>query len=346
MSNLSGYIKLTLCLAIVCCLAQSRVFARSEFVKPFAESLNQALGFDTARMLRTSESTLFAHPSLLRQWGIINNTAAATYNGVINTIELEKAATIRDGEKNRLRTLEELKENSGHAYPSMVSTIFHELGHAEYDTLIEEGATPQDRTLHSVMENEIRPWLKENYPHLKRSFFPNKVSIALSELYGYYRTDIIERYFEDMDDIFLYNGYNRYNESCFKRHKKLEAMALNMELEDFQKLLVPDSDKARIPFRDRVVVNQIWIQGGEVDLLKPKNSPFKKQWYYAIWDHFAHFYNPPQNTAEFVVHLQNRHPAMNQLKECRTTMWNSVRNTVAASSSVAVSSPAMTGLEQ
>jgi hypothetical protein len=346
MSNIFGYIKLTLCLIIVLCVPQSRVFARSEFVRPFADSLNKALGFDTARMMRTSESTLFAHPSLLRQWGIINNSAAATYNGVINTIELEKAATIKDGEKNRLRTLEELKENSGHAYPSMVSTIFHELGHAEYDTLIEEGATDADKTLHAVMENEIRPWLKENYPHLKRGFFPNKVSIALSELYGYYRTDIIERYFEDMDDIFLYNGYNRYNDSCFKRHKKLEAMALTMELEDFQKLLVPDTDKARTPFRDRVIVNQIWIQGGEVDFLKPAKSAFKKQWYYAIWDHFAKFYKPPLDTKEFVAHLQSNHPAMEKLKTCRNTMWHSVRTTPSTSSSATVSSPNMTGLEQ
>lgn len=294
------------------------LFAKEADVQAFAQSLESRLGIQAARVIEVGSSTLFAHPALLKKWGLVSATAEASYNGFINTIELKEEATIQDGERWRLKTLEELEADKGAAWPVVVGTIFHELGHAEFDQYIEEEKSPADRALYTVFRDEIRPWMRR-----RLNLF--KAGIAQQELFGYYRDAIIEILVSDMGDILLYNGINQYNGRFFKP-RSLESQIHLMSEEEFSRLLLPPGEKMQQSYRERIEVPTIWMLGEALELKTQGEDPFQKSWFAAIWDHFANFHNPRASAQELTEFLARTHPLMTEFAEFRRAWWQEVKS--------------------
>ena len=256
-----------------------------------------------------------AHPSLLKQWGLISASAEATYNGVLNTIEISSDSTTRrPGEELRLKTIEELKLKDKYAYSVKVATIFHEIGHAEFDIYVENEITTEDQKLWATVKNEIKPWFKKNYPKTSSS-------VAVSELFSYFRTDVIETLHNDIDSILMQNGLNQYDQRCFTP-RQLKEMATSMSREDFSRFLVmPADEQAFKPYRDRIGPQYVYVKGQDLNVATSK-SGFKVEWMQALWDHFSTFHNPPASKAELVKALNVSHPMKELLKDCRVALWN------------------------
>jgi len=297
-------------------LVFSHTVSSKDWMLAFNESLSRNYWIQTQRKYEGKHKHFYlAHPSLAKRWGLINSSAEATYNGYLNTIEIKPESTIKKpGEKTRLKTIEELKATDQYAYSVKVATIFHEIGHAEFDIFVENEITEQDKKLWALVKKEIRPWFKKNHPKAK-------ASIAVSELFSYFRTDIIETFHQDIDSILLQNGLNHYKKRCFQP-RRLKAMAPQMSLEEFSHFLVmPEDQQAMVPYRDRIDPRVVYVAGKDLALHKA-SEPFRKEWLQALWDHFSTFHNPPSTKAELVEKIDQSHPLKELLVECRREMWN------------------------
>lgn len=285
-------------------------------MQAFNQSLEQNYYIKTQRKYDGKQRFFFlAHPSLAKKWGLINAHAEATYNGFINTIEIDPYATIKEsGKRTRLKTIEELKQKDEYAYSVKVGTIFHEIAHAEFDIYVENGVTSEDKTFYDLVKTEIKPWFKRNFPKTNST-------IAVSELFAYYRTDVIERFHEDIESILMQNGINRYKQKCFKP-RLLKEMAKQMSLEEFSKFLVMPKDQiASTPYRDRIGPNYIYVKGKDLKI-KGDDVDFQESWMHALWDHFAAFHSPPASKADLVKAMNKSHPLNALLKNCRKALWN------------------------
>ncbi|PCJ16362.1 MAG: hypothetical protein COB02_16500 [Candidatus Cloacimonadota bacterium] len=282
-------------------------FSKARHVVNFSPSVAKQFGFDMTRFNEVAAQIHFGSPSLLNQWSIINASAEATYNDILNILEVKKELYIFKNGKGTLMSLNQLKKKYQYAYTVKVDTIFHEMAHAEMDKFIEEGKTPQDKKLYNVLKNEVKPWIKRNS---KRSS-----SIGIFELHGYFIGQIIETMFADIGDIYLFNGINIY-QSKFFAGRNIKKKATELSLEEFIKLLIPKR-RAKKLYRDRIEVGYVWVKGKEIELKGSSKDPFKKEWFQAIWDHFEYFYNPPTNIQELTQHLAKDFPLKEKLIEYR-----------------------------
>lgn len=286
-------------------------FAGTRHVVQFAPTVGAYYGFDMKRFVDVADKIHFGKPSYLARKGIISSDAEATYNDILNVIALKEENFVQVSRfKARVKSLDELKKDSGYAFTNKISTIMHEMAHAEMDKFIQENETAEDKKLNDVLLKEVKPWIKRNS---KRSS-----SIGVYELHGYFVGQIIETMSADISDIFMYNGVNSFNDKFFPA-RNMKKKAVEDSLEDFKKLYVPErnADKS---YGERLSVGYIWIKGKELELKGPENDPFKDEWYQALWDHFAHFYKPPTNIRELTEHLNENHYLMEKLVEYRAQL--------------------------
>ncbi|MCO4781442.1 MAG: hypothetical protein KC646_03905 [Candidatus Cloacimonetes bacterium] len=286
-------------------------FAGTRHVVEFAPSVGAYFGFDMTRFVNVADKIHFGKPSYLARKGIISSDAEATYNDILNVIALKEDNFVQVSRfKARVKSLQELKRDSGHSFSIKIDTIMHEMAHAEMDKFIQEDKTPQDRKLNRVLVKEVKPWIKRNS---KRSS-----SIGVYELHGYFVGQIIETMNADIGDIFMYNGVNSFNDKFFPA-RNMKKKAVEDSLEEFTNLYVPERN-ANKSYGERIKVGYIWVKGKELELKGPENDPFKDEWYQALWDHFAHFYKPPTNITELTQHLNENHYLMKKLVEYRTQL--------------------------
>ena len=284
----------------------SPTFAAEESIRDFANDLQQIFGIEAKKTLEVGSRTRFAPPLFP------SNTAEASYNPVLNTIFLKKENL---GANNYVKSITALKAMEPVTYPVKISTIFHELGHAEMDQFVLNDITVDDRALHSVFTNEITPWVKKNYPGVNPK-------TLFHETYGYYRGSVIETMFNDKATIEIYNGWNSYQKRCFFT-PDLKAKVMTMTKEDFAQIMYPENNSAwEEKYSSRFVPRYVFIQGKDVDLMKNPADPFKEQWKKAIWNYFSQNYRSPSNMRELAVYFKTHHQDRNLIRDCRNAFWD------------------------
>lgn len=290
--------------------------AEANFARDFLQSFQrEVFWIDHGRFQQTADRIHLAQPSLLERWGVINNDAAASYNSFLNTIILKPESISRDGNGNlRIATLPELRER--HPAPSVViATIFHEIAHGEYDVFVEKGATPEDERLYRMLQQEVLPWIQRRHPGL--SFFSQR--IAVWEIFGYFRGDLMQLIQDDRDEILSANGF--FRNKCFFS-PALKQAALDLSQEEFMRLLPMHEDLDR-PYSDRFRLDLVWAMGNEVELYEKGFDPFLPEWKAGLFRHFRAFYRIPRDRRELLDRMNHALPEA--FTECRKAYWNSVR---------------------
>lgn len=260
----------------------------------FLQSLFNRARIEAPRLQSAAGQTLIAHPSLLQRWGVISADAAAAYNDWTNTLVLQPEMTITtEFEGTRIRTLEEMALTTGTAANINATTVFHELSHAEWDFFVEEGATAADRTLLSEMEQTLQPLLSASaIPFYNRH-------LAESEVFAYYREDLIGQILQDTSEILLGSGLDPKDLSCVRTRYP-------GKLRD----LTPDSRDYAV----RTRVDTAWVQGKDVDLTRDQN--LHQRLNDALYEHSRETLRFPNSRDELFQILEQDQRVMSALLDC------------------------------
>lgn len=295
-------------------ISLSSCFAGPDWLREFEDSLKRNLNIEVLRPYEHGSRFFLAHPSLLRRWGIINSSATATYNGWLNTIEINPDTTIKDSGGTRVKSIEELQETEQYTWSIAVATVFHEVGHAEYDLFVEEESTPEDARLWKIIKEEIKPWFRRNHPGINSS-------IAVSELFGYYRTAIIETFHGDIDSFWMSNGVNHFKRRCFLSRNARETIH-STKREEFSTLQASSHDsKLDIPYSQRIDPGYVYVKGKDASLHNAAEE-FKQEWFDALWLHFASFHRVPQTKRDMLEFVRETHPLASFAQECRADLYD------------------------
>lgn len=233
----------TLLSALVTSAASAESLHHSEV---FLESLYRQSRIEAPRVALSALRTYLAHPSYLDRWGITASDAAAQYNDWTNTLVLKPEMTIQDGRAVRIRSLPEIHQSIGTLASVTAAVIFHELSHAEYDLFVEEGAEAYDQELIAVLEVEAKKIAEANGLGLLRS------RALASEIFAYYREDLVGMILSDTNEIKLASGLNPDTNECVPRSKRPE------EARNFS--------PTHVPYYVRSKLKIAFVTGKDVDL--------------------------------------------------------------------------------
>ena len=202
----------------------------------FLNSLFWQSRIEAPRLGLAAFHTFIAHPSYLQKWQILSADAAALYNDWTNTLVLQPEMTIYDPEfgGERIRSLEEIFSATKSFASVSAGVIFHELSHAEFDLYVEEGIEPYDRELMRVLSIEV--------PVIARAhnLGPFKSAALASEIFAYYREDLVAMILADTNEIKLASGIQPDTNECIPRSKRPE------EARNFSPSSIPYPQRARL----------------------------------------------------------------------------------------------------
>lgn len=236
---------------------------------------------------------------------VFNKDAAATYNDKINMISLDES--LLDG-----GMIKSAREIMGPNYDSSkISTIFHEMGHAELDTLIENETDLEDTMLNTYYKTTLKAQYKKYFP----SFNPH---MLFHEHFGYYRGELIDFISNEVNNILTENGYNRFANRCFLAYGLKKKLAEGVSLEEYQKLMnFQTKDEF---YRLKIGPQYIFVRGKDIDL-KTAPAAMIAQVHLMFWSYHQAGYNFPITRSDLVKRMNQSNPYARALKECRTKQW-------------------------
>ncbi len=291
------------------------VSAKAERFDEFLKSMDTSLPIHTDFMQSVLKSyqTKLARPSLLEKWGVINTDAAATYNGILNTIVLKDEYTIENtssggGKNRRIKMLTELKAIEPVVWSVRAQTIFHELSHAEFGWL-PRSSDLDDKNLLYFFDHDF-----ENYLKLHQTQF-NRMDriIARSEMFAYFRGDILMLLIEAVEAVLVENGYFSSSKQC-KNTKFVMATLQALPREQWSDFVLmgrnDDYTNMQLP--------SIYVKGrdGQVD---PKD-PLAAALQHVLWAQLSKHFMPARTKSE-LIQWMNTKPELRQLiGACRTTL--------------------------
>lgn len=288
-------------------------FARTEPFDPFLISLQKKYPINTQFMqwvLKTHKTKL-ALPSLLETWGVINQDAAATYNGILNTVVLKPEYTIADVQvngkaKRRVKTVTELQYSEPAVWAVRAGTIFHELSHAEFDWL-PKSKEPTDAALLKLLSTEFDEYLKQNH----RNFSATDRRIARSELFAYFRDETLATLVNSFDEILLQNGYFSSNQTCRNSNAVLNFITRN-PIQNPSEFLLLGGD---VDFT-QVSLPVVFVKGkdAQINSSHPISAKLKQHLWAQLTLHYA-----PVRTKNELLRWMNTQPNLLKLIEpCRS----------------------------
>jgi hypothetical protein len=293
----------------------SGLIAVADPFNSFLNSIDQRLPMNTSFMQHVllENKTRLALPSLLEKWGVINQDAAATYNGVLNTVVLKEEHTTDDVRvdgkvRKRIKTLSELELAEPAIWSVQAPTIFHELSHAEYSWL-PKSKDPTDVFLLSVLANDLDQYLKVNYPKL--SIFDRR--IARSEMFAYFRGDFLTFLANAFDEILLENGYYKTSKTCRNSNYLLAQRSKHPEL-DFYKFVAFNADVSFKPSS----LPLIFVKGKDVEV-DAKHSLSQKLGD-ALWGQLTQHFAPTQSKFGMLSWMNSRPELLKLIEPCRSQL--------------------------
>lgn len=236
---------------------------------------------------------------------IFNKDAAATYNDKLNMISIDPSYL--DG-----GMIKSAREIMGPNFDSSkIATIFHEMGHAELDTLIENERDLEDVMLSTFYKTSLKAFYKTHFPN----FNPHMV---FHEHFGYYRSDLIDFISGEVNEVLTQNGFNRFQNRCFFGQNLKKKLAEGISLEEYQKLLnFKSTDEF---YRLKVNPQYIFVRGKDIDLNTAPKAMIA-QTHLMFWSYHQAGYNFPISRSDLVKRMNKSNPYARVLKECRTKQW-------------------------
>ncbi len=234
-----------------------------------------------------------------------NPDAIATYNPTLNVISLNK--TLFNG--TQVKTAKEIMGPLGDY--SKISTIFHEMGHAEMDVFIEHEKTERDVLVMSHYNNKLKAFYKKHFPSFN-------TTTVFQEHFGYYRAELIEFLSNEMNNILMVNGYNKFKKTCFLTGPLRVMLHEGTTLEEFTKILAFDEGDF---YRKTIGPRFIFVRGKDLDLSSVPQGMIKET-HDLFWAYHQDFYGFPMNKKEMVRRMNESSEHRDEIKACRVKFFN------------------------
>lgn len=300
-------------LTVLLALAATAAHAQTDTIRKFAQSAQKWSGADPKRQEDTARYVKIRGKRLTNFIG----AGAAWYSDLYDIVGVDRKYFGSDG---KLKSLPEMHTEDCGGYINAVATIFHEMGHAEWDHFIEEkGGDAEDKTFYEVVTREIKPWIKANETRLNRM----GAGRAPLEWHGYYLESLVSKILYDREKILLENGFIpcSLQLSVTKVKQLVETGTVpDSEFGKFRVELLPargprevnlDQDNKDIEYGKRIRGFNISIanQYTGIDALFRNlvdidtdtwnvGRGFKDEWWDAIWNHTQAHYKFPASAVE------------------------------------------------
>lgn len=265
--------------------------------------------------VKSDRGTELTHHVRVAKFGLLDRVmspdAVATYNDKLNTIKLDETLIEETEEGKRIRDARIIR-GADYAKTPHLSTVFHEMGHAEIDVFIENGREAHDQVLSSFYKNTLKPFYKKHFPAF------NSYTV-FHEHFAYYRTDILEFLSNEVDQVLMINGFNKFRRSCFLTHPLKKKLAEGIGLEEF-KIFFTGAEV--VSYKDKIGPRYIYVKGKDIDLQSAINGQATlKQAHHHFWNYHSEFYGFPASQKVLVDRMNARSEYKKALEECRTKMW-------------------------
>ena len=247
----------------------------------FSSQLEERLLIDLSHLETVEQRVKIRKPNVLERWWMNKSGAEATYNDKTNVIILRE----KNFRNNRIVSRNDFTGNQRFSFIVLASTIFHEMAHADYDTVLSK----EGNIIKDVLWN-IGGWFKSKTRH--------NAKIGAHEFFGYSAGDILIGVDSEISDILLQHRIHPQTLECFARGSEFDEFQLRSE-KDYIKSFTPD---------------YIFIKGKSVDLEQLKFPYlYRKQ----VFNYFSKRYNFPKNRRE-LVDILNKSKYLDILKSCKT----------------------------
>lgn len=240
---------------------------------------------------------------------IFSPDATATYNDKINTISLAEDLLVKKDRKYHIQDPKKIMGNNLAGFPK-VSTIFHELGHAEVDVFIENEKTLTDLALYRFYETRLKPLYKKYFKGLSPL-------VIFHEHFSYYRTELIDAVSMDMMDVFMWNGWNPNTNKCYLSPVLKKKLNDGASLDEFLEIFALQEKS----YRD-VAPQYIFVKGKDLNLGSIQGADLQtlKEAHLLFWGYHLEFYGFQMNLGKLVQKM-NADKRYDPLRECRVNLF-------------------------
>ncbi len=247
---------------------------------------------------------------------VLSPDATATYNARLNVISLHKDLLTKT---NSGWVIKDARIIRGPQYMNVpLQTIFHELGHAELDTMIENKLEAEDLMVMNHYNQSLKDFYKKNFPSM------NSFDL-FHEHFAYYRSDLIDIMYAEQDRIFMMNGFNKYKKSCYLNPMLRKVLKDGISRDEFSKFLLLSPQPGPF-YRTLIQPQYIYLKGKDFNL---STARFKKEvvarTHDIFWSYHQHFYNFAINEKDYVNRINRFSAHKKALADCRGTLWDEFR---------------------
>lgn len=292
--------KLLLLAVLMCATAHAETF--NAFMKGFQKEFF---------IRRTDRGEELSHHVWVAPFGplgrIFSPDAIATYNDKLNLISIDKEHL----ENGKVKDARQILGATNASYK--IATIFHEMGHAELDVFIENGREATDMLLNDLFRSKFKAFYKKHFPNINPK-------LIFHEHFGYYRSELIDFMANEISNVLLYNGYNRYKKRCFLNQTLKQKLTAGISREEFQKLI--PSANSSIFYRSVVHPGYIYVKGKDLNLKHPSIPVGEVDFIHLqFWSYHQDFYGFPMNQNELIKRMGGSEISKN-LADCRGNLWD------------------------
>lgn len=272
-----------LVLGLVAC---APVRAQFSAIQGLAGSVYDRVGVTVGRVQETAGHVTVRPKRLTALLGSANALYSSQYNKLLLDGSLFDAA-------GRVKDLPTLTRDLGSFYEAanVAGTVYHELGHAEWDVLIEEGGDAEDQRFYAIVRNEIVPWIEANEKDVDKPW------LCVQEWHGYYMGNLLSMILSDYHDLLFYNGIDPASGSVTEMSRMLVRATVADGLSpDRFGTLVPEVVRGSLPetmdrsYDERMRGYDIYVSNGLIDGQVRVDTRtwtaargFKDEWWSALW---------------------------------------------------------------
>lgn len=243
---------------------------------------------------------------------IFSPDAIATYNDRLNSLSLDPALIHKVGGSTHIRSSAEIRGPQNQSYH--LSTIFHELGHAEMDVFVEEEREAEDSMLMHHYKTKLKPFYKNHFGKFN-SF------VVFHEHFGYYRGELIDFMENEIFNVLLNNGFNRMKNSCYLNPLLRKKLADGIGLEEFKQFFVIASQEEL--YRHQINPQYLWVKGKDIHLYGPQSAKLIiPETHQLFWTYHQSLYHFPINQKDLVKRMNQGGELIKKLSQCREQLWN------------------------
>lgn len=314
-----------------------------DVVSKFAGSMNQFFYLSNGRFQTVANEITIREKRLSQYLGSGN----ATYNYSTNDL-LMNPDIFENGEVKPFPTL--VKELNFSGALGVAKTVYHEMGHAEWDILIEESETSRDKEFYKLIKTKVGPWIEKNVPEVDDKW------LALMEWHGYYYGNIITSVLTDWQMTLLLNGINT-DFSIDENIVKSNIRSGKVSVEDFGKishkpLMKNLQDTIEDTYGDRCRSFSVDVSNGMYDGMVSletgswEDKGFENEWWEAIWEHMRFNYAIPNSREDLIYSINTSETDLTEkLAIIQHKIWDGIQAQESAISDSEQSDPTDAPLE-